>query len=518
VSKKPSTGSAKEIVSSITDIATSVGALIAYLVALFGLGDTPYPKTTSLLTILATSILLINWRWAHIRRKRGGSLAGGGPAPAGSKAARKHSLLDRTLDPIKKNSRENYRLPLGRRRLEMVILLFLTVLTLGWSGMNFSDTMDEMTKDPALTCSNIQSQDRLLVVIADLLETNQQLLISDKIYDSMVSHQGVGQFNVCRLYETIKVNTEALEKAEEYGADIIIWGRSDVIYQIHLEAPALANPHRKLSELSSEEAASVEFQLKEPEHIAYVTQFVLSELFLLDGNVTEAQIRLANVLSNANESSLDVILPKDIADGYFLLGLFYDPGFSTSPDLQKSVDAYTEAILLDPELFAARLNRGLVLMELGRLEEAIMDFSFLIENDTPLKGSGYINRALLQNDPEAAMTDLDEAIKFDPAEGSFFRGIIRMNEGDFQGAIEDFKVAVKHDPQGFYNYHLLGQAQLYAGEYEAAQQTYTQIVRYLDEETRQQVIIELEQDAAYVPEIKPTVEKIIKALEAAQLS
>src|SRR6266498_3417410 len=63
-------GSISTLIKTIRDITASVAALTAYMVAIFGLADIPYAKTTSLLTILATSIVVVNWRWHEIVRKR----------------------------------------------------------------------------------------------------------------------------------------------------------------------------------------------------------------------------------------------------------------------------------------------------------------------------------------------------------------------------------------------------------------------------------------------------------------
>jgi tetratricopeptide (TPR) repeat protein len=512
----------KGLVKTITDIGAYVAAFTTYLVAIRGTADTPYPKTTTLLTIFATSVVVVSWRWSQLKRKKLKRKKANSRSRLNvenSETPRQGSLLARFFDPLSQSSRENYMLPLFRRRIEGGVLFSLIVLTLGWTVFNFRGAFDEWGKDPALACSPDNQGNSLLVVVADLLQTNsqQQLLISDKIFESLVSHQRAGQFDVCRLSETIQLSTLALETAEKYKADVVVWGRSDVIYEIHLEVPAMNIPDRKLSELSSTEAASVEFQFKEPEHIAYVTQFILSELQWLNGQIVEAQTRLIDVLAKSKLDSLDVTHPRDFADGYFLLGLFYDPGFSEYSNPQKSLEAYASAIILNPDLFEARLNHGLILRDLGRAEEAILDFTFLIENNTPLKGSAYIGRGTSQNDPAAAMRDLTAAIEFDPAEAYFYRGTVRLNQEDYQGAINDFEQAVALDPQGFYTYHLLGQAQLYAGEMEAAQLTYIQIVPYLDEESRQQVILELEEDAQNSPEITPTVEEIIRALKAAKL-
>lgn len=504
--EKHSSGSIPTLIKSITDIASSVGAVTAYLVAIFGIGDLPYPKTTSLLTILATSILVVNWRWGKLRSRK-----------KGSKIPPARPQLERIMDPIQKTNNESYTLPLTRRRIEAGLVLSLSVFTLGWTGVNFSSVVSELTTNPALSCNDPGEAAKLRILIADLHETTaeSQLLISDKISDSLTEYPAGDFYKVCRLAEPVKSITLANEAAKTYEADIVIWGRSDAAtYEIHLEAPALGDPHQNLSELGIEEATSSEFQLKEPEHVSFVSQFALAELLLLNGQVTEAQARLADALAEADREKLD---PLDIADGYYLLGLFYDPHYSPSPDEELAIAAYSKAIDRNSNLHKAWLNRGYMHMLLGMVEEAMADFNHLIDNDTPFKGMAYVNRSGLQSDPDAIMRDLDAAVKFAPEEGYFFRGIERMNRRDFQGAIEDLEKAVEVDPAGWENYHYLGLVQLYNGEYEAAKKTYVRILPYLDEVTRDDAIVDLQDSAEVFPEIKPTTDEIIQALQAANL-
>lgn len=506
---QPPKESTASFIKSLTDIASLTAGVIGYLVALFGLADVRYPKTASVLTILLTSVLVVQWRWRKFGLKKEG-INKKGKKPA-SKAS---ETTDRFLDVLRSSESDPYVLPLIRRRIEAGIMVSLSIFALAWFGLNLQAIITEWTKIPGITCNTPDDKDKLRVVIADLYEVNsQQLLISDKIYDALVNEPAGNFYTVCRLTKSLKVITDAEKVITDYKADVVIWGRNDVVYQIHLEAPGLSNPRRKLSELASSEASSVEFQLKEPEHISFVTEVALSELLMLHSQAAEAQGRLETALASVNPNQVSL---NDLANAYFLLGLFYHPDYSSAPNEQKAIDAYTRALDSDETFDAARLNRGMVRSSLGDDKEALEDFNYLIEKNTPLKGSAYINRSfiLMQSDPDAALRDLDEVVSIDPAEGYFFRGTARMNNGDYPGAIADFEKAIQYDPQGYYNYHLLGQSQLYAGQYAEAEETYIRIVPYLNEETRQQVIDELREDAQYSPEIAPAVEKIIAELKS----
>lgn len=519
MSEEKSSEPTKAILKAITDIGVYVAALIFYLAAIRGVADTPYPKTTSFLTILGTSIVIVSWRWSQLKQKKGTSPGGGLLVVGGWEPPRQTSKLQQFLDPLRRSSRENYVLPILRRQIEGGILCSLVLFTLGWAGLHLRDAIDEWSKDPSRTCSPFNTYDRSMILIANLLQTSAQpeLLVSDKIYEALVNQQAEGQFDICRLQEPIQLNTIALEASKKYNADLVIWGRSDVIYEIHLEAPRLDNPDRTLSALSSAEAASVEFQFKEPTHIAYVTQFALSEILMLNGQIVEAQTRLEDLVAEARQAGMDGTHPEDLADGYFLLGIFYHPYFSAHADEQKSLDAFKNAMDLNPKLFGAWFNHGLILMNLGRTDEAMTDFTYLIDNDTPFKASAYVQRAQLQEDPEAILSDLDAAVALDPGEGYYYRGLFRLYQGEYQAAIKDFEQAVAFDPSDTISYYLLGKAQLLDGQTEAAKQTYVRIVPYLDEASRKEVIGYLQEDAKDSPEIKDSIEEIIRDLEAAQL-
>jgi hypothetical protein len=170
MSEKHPSGSITTIVKSITDITASAAAVIAYLQAIFGLVDMPNSKTISLLTILVTSILVVNWRWIELTRKKKNTSSKGQQSEGDLKSVRKSSLLERILDPIKRSSRETYLLSLMRRRVEISILLTIIVFTIGWTGFNFSRVVAELTKDPSLTCNSTRNKDKLLIMVADLVE------------------------------------------------------------------------------------------------------------------------------------------------------------------------------------------------------------------------------------------------------------------------------------------------------------------------------------------------------------
>ncbi len=514
MTEEKTSGSIGNIIKPITDITVSVGAVVAYIQGIFKIAETPIPNTVSLLLIVASSMIVISRRWGKLNQKKKKT-----QNSRNSKTPRRGSFLERLLAPIRPSKSDPYVQSLPRRRMEAGFIAGLTVFTLGWSGVNAKSVLTELTTDPALTCSYAEGEDNLLVIVADVLETGgQQWLVSSKIYNELVNNQEGNLYDVCHLEEAFDVTTKALNKATERNADIMIWGIKDAAgYEMHLETPAFEDHDKTISEATSEELASSDFLVHEPKQIAYLTEFALGEILLLNGQTRQAQTRLRDAISRAERDGLGETNPTALARGYFLQGFLYDSMNLSDSDRETVLNAYETAFELDHTLYGARFNRGLVYLYSGQVDEAMDEFTYVIENDDRLKAGALINRASLQVDPEARRRDLDEAIKLDPADGYFFSGIDRYQQEDYKGAIEDFKKAIEADPGEFYYYHLLGQAQLYAGEADAAKRTYERIIPRLDEDRREQVIAELREDAEFKPEIAPAVEEIIRALQKARL-
>jgi tetratricopeptide (TPR) repeat protein len=536
---------------------------VSWLLAISGRMPGNYPTTTSVVTIGITSLAVVIWRWRAMRSTRQ-SLVAHSNTQIRSKSSLENkmngllgrlrnqrrtrriflpfrwlaililrisitlirlisSAFDDLTDHLRSNSRNVYVLLLPRRWIDSIFIISVVLVSSYLVYSRLPAILDEL-KDPLLLCNPQKSDQPLRILVANILEpeSSQPLYVEERLYDFLSEHQEEGQFEVCRWKEAISVQSEAKKVASSHQADMLIWGRRGVIYEIHLEVPAWDKLSKTISESSATDAASVSFQLAEPAHIGYVTEFAMSEMLFFRGKAVTAQERLERALNNARNDKLAATYSNDIAQGYFLLGLLYDPNVpGAQVDEDKAIEAYSQAITLNGDLFAAMLNRGVIRANRNEIRDAVADFSLLIERNTPLKCSAYINRASLQSDPQAEDLDLGAAIACSEgskkAEGYFFRGSVRMGRQDYQGAIEDLKQAVALDPQGFYNYHLLGMAQLYAGQTNEARETYRQIVPTLKQDTRQQVLDELGHVAQDKPTIAPVIDEIMRDLKAARL-
>jgi len=127
--------------------------------------------------------------------------------------------------------------------------------------------------------------------------------------------------------------------------------------------------------------------------------------------------------------------------------------FLYKKDYRNAKKTLDEALSLDENLFDARNNRGVVLMEEGKLEEAEKDFLDVLARPKPAdRRDARYNLALLRSrqlrwaDAERELTTL---LADDPGylKAARERGVARMKQEDFRGALEDFLLVLREDPK-----------------------------------------------------------------------
>jgi tetratricopeptide (TPR) repeat protein len=133
----------------------------------------------------------------------------------------------------------------------------------------------------------------------------------------------------------------------------------------------------------------------------------------------------------------------------------------------KALEAFTQAVRVNPRNTEARYARGSTLHQLGRLGQAIEDFNAVI-GINPQFGLAYNNRGLAYaqiGQRERAIQDFDQAIRLEPKFAPAFnnRGLTYRELGQPERAIDDLSRAILLDPQlqvAYYNralaYTLLG--------------------------------------------------------------
>lgn len=136
------------------------------------------------------------------------------------------------------------------------------------------------------------------------------------------------------------------------------------------------------------------------------------------------------------------------------------------PELAES--AYTRALAANTQDWEAYAMRGQMRLQMGKLQEAIEDFSALI-NAGQDKVQMYAYRAhayFLQGNCEAAQSDYLKAIELNPQYGGGFIGLgrIDMARGDFSSAVENFSKVLALFPDYAPGYGLRGNAKDQLGD------------------------------------------------------
>ncbi len=112
---------------------------------------------------------------------------------------------------------------------------------------------------------------------------------------------------------------------------------------------------------------------------------------------------------------------------------------------EESIEAFTQAIEMDPELKLAVMSRGSAYFKLDRLDEARSDFDRVVEID-PTNARAYHLRGLVNDksgDHQSALADFSKAIDIDPGYGAAYysRANLHAKLGSADLAAEDIQMA-----------------------------------------------------------------------------
>jgi tetratricopeptide (TPR) repeat protein len=135
--------------------------------------------------------------------------------------------------------------------------------------------------------------------------------------------------------------------------------------------------------------------------------------------------------------------------------------FYREKSLDLALDSYNKAVEMDEKNRFAQTGRGIVLAEMGRLDEAERDFDRL-KRENPDKPDGYFGSAIVEAKREnygKALEEINHAIKFKPSEAQYLsdRGFILMNLKNYDKAKADFEKALKIDRNNPYTNMGLGE-------------------------------------------------------------
>lgn len=173
------------------------------------------------------------------------------------------------------------------------------------------------------------------------------------------------------------------------------------------------------------------------------------------------------------------------SDVHFLLGQAYNQ----SGELTKAADAFQRVLELEPESAAAHHNLGVTYYQLQDLHSAVDEFekALDIDPDDPdthyQLGAAFLTLALSGRDPSAPADPelLDQATaEFEAAlqlregmpEALIGLGNVRLQEGDYDEAVEMLEQAIESVPNSREAHYALAGALAQSGDFEGACRTY----------------------------------------------
>lgn len=122
-------------------------------------------------------------------------------------------------------------------------------------------------------------------------------------------------------------------------------------------------------------------------------------------------------------------------------------------DYVGAIRAFDEALRLDPGFVESHNNRGVALIELGRLDEAEADFRAVLDGPpSSEKANAHYNMGLVskkREDWKGAESEFSLALSESPQNVRAYRerGLARANLEDFHAALEDFLKVLKAEPK-----------------------------------------------------------------------
>ena len=163
--------------------------------------------------------------------------------------------------------------------------------------------------------------------------------------------------------------------------------------------------------------------------------------------------------------------------------LFFRAYYYINTDKEKALDLLTQAITQDSTYKDAFFHRGIMFFKMANYGQAIEDFDQAYTLDPGLdiiwmyKGFAYRNQGRLDD----ALACFSNYIIENPTDTSAYsyiiRGKMKYELGDFEGAVEDYDMAVKLKPfeEKYYYYRFMA---LYeAKEYKKALQSVSKLIQ-----------------------------------------
>jgi len=148
--------------------------------------------------------------------------------------------------------------------------------------------------------------------------------------------------------------------------------------------------------------------------------------------------------------------PDSNAASYVALGV----ADGSKGDLKAAIEAFGEAIRINPKFAPAYYNRGIALELQNKPDEAISDYDQVVQID-PSYREAYNQRGGLRGekgDFDGALSDFDQVIKLDPSNAPAYynRGHVLYFQGKLDNALTEINHALSLDPNHSSCYFIRG--------------------------------------------------------------
>ena len=225
---------------------------------------------------------------------------------------------------------------------------------------------------------------------------------------------------------------------------------------------------------------STAFSQVESDTVSTDTLSVSSESSLIFLNDTQLVIDVDTVnYSDLDSATMVVILDrkKVEADQQYNQGV----ELLANQKAKESLTHFDEAIRLMPQFALAYANRGVAYVQIKRINSALINFRKAIELDPAHAEIAYFNRGLLLLDDgkdDEAFKDFSEAIKANKtfAAAYYERGILFFQRTQYDQAQEDFKSVVNYEPKHAYAWNDLGSAKRQLNDLKGAEIAYSKAI------------------------------------------
>ena len=256
-----------------------------------------------------------------------------------------------------------------------------------------------------------------------------------------------------RIESEARENMEAsAEHAQEAQSNLEeIKARRDEAYSL------LVGMTAEVADDDPSKASEVVKNVQQNPGSSLIDRAVSEAILLQQQNRTDEAIEQRRSIANITEGTDD----ERATQSWFSIGYLFNS--KDEPDFNEAINAYDEALRLNPSSVGAYNNRGFSKAKIGRFDEAIADYDEALRLD-PDSVKAYYNRGNSKAEVgrfDEAIADYDEALRLNPDDANAYnnRGLVKLQLRRIDEARQDFETALNL-AQAMGNAEVMEQARL----------------------------------------------------------